>query len=293
MNNRFIRKTLLITGVLLLTLGISWQPALAKGKKKQLLIKAVYVDVENNELRIWGENFDNKKPPVVTLGDDELTVLDNSADEIVAELPEDVLEGDYLLTVKTDKKSQQFDSYGLTIGAVGPEGPQGEVGPQGDPGPPGADGAPGPAGADGDPGPQGSTGPTGATGPQGTQGDPGPQGPKGDKGDTGDQGPQGPPGSLENVYTKAEVDALFEELRLLILHNGFMWVSAGDSHTCGVSSDGTVECWGYDSYGQSSPPTGTFTQVSGGRYHNCGLRSDGTVECWGDNTYGQSSPPIP
>jgi len=190
MNNRFIRKTLLIAGVLLLTLGISWQPALAKGKKKQLLIKAVYVDVENNELRIWGENFDNKKPPVVTLGDDELTVLDNSADEIVAELPEDVLEGDYLLTVKTDKKSQHFDSYGLTIGAMGPEGPQGEVGPQGESGPPGADGkdgVPGKDGVDGAPGADGAPGLPGSPGADGKDGVDGPQGPEGPTGPKGDK----------------------------------------------------------------------------------------------------------
>jgi hypothetical protein len=31
-------------------------------------------------------------------------------------------------------------------------------------------------------------------------------------------------------------------------------VSAGRSHTCRLRSDGTVACWGYNAYGQCSPP---------------------------------------
>jgi hypothetical protein len=45
---------------------------------------------------------------------------------------------------------------------------------------------------------------------------------------------------------------------------GFSQVSAGWLHTCGIRSDGTVECWGYNTYGQSSPPSGAFAQVSAG-----------------------------
>jgi alpha-tubulin suppressor-like RCC1 family protein len=72
---------------------------------------------------------------------------------------------------------------------------------------------------------------------------------------------------------------------------GFSQVSAGEVHTCGIRSDGTVECWGFNDYRQSSPPSGAFSQVSAGLYHTCGLRSDGTVACWGDDDDGQSSPP--
>ena len=68
-------------------------------------------------------------------------------------------------------------------------------------------------------------------------------------------------------------------------------ISAGAYHTCGLRTDGTVACWGYDSLGQSSPPGGTFTQVSAGERHTCGLQTDGTMACWGDNILGQSSPP--
>ena len=71
---------------------------------------------------------------------------------------------------------------------------------------------------------------------------------------------------------------------------GFTLVSAGGHHTCGVTADGSVECWGDDSDGQSTPPVGSFTSVSAGGDHSCGVKTDGSVECWGSDTEGQSTP---
>src|SRR3990172_7697131 len=69
-------------------------------------------------------------------------------------------------------------------------------------------------------------------------------------------------------------------------------VSAGGYHTCGVRTDGTLACWGYNASGQASPPGGTFTQVSAGYYeYTCAVRTDGTLACWGWNGYGLTSPP--
>ena len=36
---------------------------------------------------------------------------------------------------------------------------------------------------------------------------------------------------------------------------------------------------------------GTFTQVSAGVFHTCGVRSNGTVDCWGWSSRGQATPP--
>ena len=68
-------------------------------------------------------------------------------------------------------------------------------------------------------------------------------------------------------------------------------VSAGGSHTCGVTTAGTVECWGRDRRGQSSPPAGTFKSVSAGASHTCALTKEGKAVCWGANFQMESSPP--
>ena len=81
-------------------------------------------------------------------------------------------------------------------------------------------------------------------------------------------------------------------------------ITAGDSHTCALISDGTVTCWGNNYSGQlgdgsntdSHVPvavTGgaltnkTVTDITAGGGHTCALISDGTVTCWGNNGAGQ------
>jgi alpha-tubulin suppressor-like RCC1 family protein len=78
-------------------------------------------------------------------------------------------------------------------------------------------------------------------------------------------------------------------------------VSAGQSHTCALLSDGTVDCWGSSETGQvgngsngidvlsptAVPGLTNVTAISAGYSHTCALLSDGTVQCWGDNGVGQ------
>ena len=64
----------------------------------------------------------------------------------------------------------------------------------------------------------------------------------------------------------------------------FRSVSAGYLHTCGVRTDGSVECWGNNESGQSRAPGGEFRAVSAGAGHTCGVRADGSMDCWGIHT---------
>lgn len=72
-------------------------------------------------------------------------------------------------------------------------------------------------------------------------------------------------------------------------------VSVGVGYICAVRSDGTVACWGENSYGQAGVPSslGPVTQVSADSYHTCALeQSGGRLVCWGDNSWGKATPPV-
>jgi len=69
----------------------------------------------------------------------------------------------------------------------------------------------------------------------------------------------------------------------------FTKVSSGMFHTCAIREyESTIMCWGDNRFNQSSPPAGRFIEVSCGAYHSCGITVDGLVRCWGNNSYGES-----
>jgi alpha-tubulin suppressor-like RCC1 family protein len=81
-------------------------------------------------------------------------------------------------------------------------------------------------------------------------------------------------------------------------------VACYNAHTCAIVSDGTVRCWGRDTFGQigddatladknSAVPVaavGSAVAIAGGGNnvnHSCALLSNGGVKCWGLNSSGQ------
>ena len=63
-------------------------------------------------------------------------------------------------------------------------------------------------------------------------------------------------------------------------------VTLGGNHTCALSSEGDVDCWGSCLQGQCSPPGESYISVGAGASHSCAVDSFGDVDCWGLDTDG-------
>jgi alpha-tubulin suppressor-like RCC1 family protein len=86
------------------------------------------------------------------------------------------------------------------------------------------------------------------------------------------------------------------------MSSGVVAIEAGDDHTCAVSDDGIVYCWGFNQYGQLGDGSTTSRSVpvpvqglaadriigiAAGWGHTCALTAEKNVRCWGNDEYGQ------
>ena len=85
---------------------------------------------------------------------------------------------------------------------------------------------------------------------------------------------------------------------------GVVQVVSGDFYACARLTNGTVDCWGDNRFGQlgngtintstlpvqvkSTSGSGALTgvtQIAAGEFHTCARISNGTIDCWGSNGY--------
>jgi alpha-tubulin suppressor-like RCC1 family protein len=95
-----------------------------------------------------------------------------------------------------------------------------------------------------------------------------------------------------------------EPVPVLDLPIDVIGLAAGNTHACVQRANGTLNCWGFNDFGQlGAQPVGvvstdpfTVANISGnvpavtidaGPFHTCGIRGNAAVVCWGTNVSGE------
>ena len=95
----------------------------------------------------------------------------------------------------------------------------------------------------------------------------------------------------------------FTPISVLPPNSNLSAISMGASHTCGLLKNGSVYCWGLNTWGQLGdntteprndssvqvilPAGRTAIAVDSGLHHTCATLDDNSAVCWGNNEYGQ------
>ncbi len=114
----------------------------------------------------------------------------------------------------------------------------------------------------------------------------------------------GPDGQLGNIYTNTNSGALPVDTSGVMSGKTIVSITAGQSHTCALDSNGLAYCWGNNGYGQlgdgttTNRPLPVAVSMTGGlagktikaiaasSHKTCAIASDNLEYCWGDNTFG-------
>jgi len=100
-----------------------------------------------------------------------------------------------------------------------------------------------------------------------------------------------------SAAVSATSEGVSDTAAITVTQVSFGSVSAGDIHSCGITTTGAAWCWGHGAnpgggpFGTLVPVAVTgglsFVAVSAGEDHTCGITTGGAAYCWGANQYGQ------
>ena len=109
-------------------------------------------------------------------------------------------------------------------------------------------------------------------------------------------------GNIGSMLGNLAIDTPSTPVSVSGLVSGVVMITSRDAHTCALTSEGTVFCWGMNESGQLGNGETTFASdapvpvsglpedvsaISTGVHHTCAMTSEGQVLCWGDNRAGE------
>jgi alpha-tubulin suppressor-like RCC1 family protein len=122
----------------------------------------------------------------------------------------------------------------------------------------------------------------------------------------GDSSTAGPDDDLLCSYTYADPDqdpegdsTMTWAVNGVGIDRSYVDVAVGIYHSCALSGEGVVECWGIEDPtdtkdigqgGSNAPTGGDYVLIDAGYYHTCALTGTGEVDCWGTDS-GDSADP--
>ncbi len=111
-------------------------------------------------------------------------------------------------------------------------------------------------------------------------------------------------GSFGRLGTGENLNGVVPNPALVATGLKYESLEVGAQHTCGVTIDRAMYCWGLNTYGKLGDDIGpagyepilvsgghTFVDVGAGSNHSCGLTTSNEVYCWGQNFLGQLGVP--
>ncbi|MBU0467425.1 MAG: hypothetical protein KKF39_07235, partial [Nanoarchaeota archaeon] len=106
--------------------------------------------------------------------------------------------------------------------------------------------------------------------------------------------------ALDPVLNVTVTDFDGDNMNVTFWNGGGEIITYGSNNGCGILTNGSVMCWGYNSDGQLGDGTtaqrnnpvlvntsNLFISVDSGEFHTCGILTNGSLMCWGDNDVGQ------